>query len=167
MKLAILLVLGLFVPTISADESSHEEKILQLMETLQVKKQVQSVTKEMHGIFVNQIKSMEMPPEYEPQFLEYQKNIFDLVEEYIGWETQRGLYLEIYRKTLNEEDVDNLLSFFDTPTGRKFLQGQESMSLIIKMHTQDHMQELRQRLMGLSIQFSESLKTTDSTEQTN
>ena len=162
MKLAILLVLGLFVPSISADESSHKAKIEELLSTLQIEEQVKQVTVDLHARFVDQIKSMNMPAEMEPVFIEYQDDIFKLVEKHLGWDAQKDLYVDVYSRVMTEADIEQTLAFFNSETGDKFLRGQQTMGNIMQAYSKDHMGLVLEDLKKLSIEFNEKLKQVNS-----
>ncbi len=51
-------------------------------------------------------------------FLEKYKNI---VKEEFSWEKMMPDYIRIYRETFTEEELQNLIAFYESPTGQMFI----------------------------------------------
>lgn len=59
----------------------------------------------------------------------------EVMREELSWARMRSLYVEVYRDTFTQEEVDGLLAFYRTPTGAAFVEKmpvvmQKSMSVM-------------------------------------
>jgi hypothetical protein len=59
------------------------------------------------------------------------------MREELSWEKLEPMYLEIYRKSFNQEEVDGILAFYKTPAGAAMIKKmplvlQESMVAVQK-----------------------------------
>ena len=59
-----------------------------------------------------------LTPEQEMVKLEMQGKMAAMLREELSWESLEPMYIEIYRKTLTQREVDGMLSFYTSPAGR-------------------------------------------------
>lgn len=62
-----------------------------------------------------------MTPEVR-QFVEtFQKRMVADLKEEISWERMKAIYLSVYSETFTQEEVDGLIAFYESPTGKAFV----------------------------------------------
>jgi uncharacterized protein len=68
--------------------------------------------------------------------------IIAMMREEMGWEKMKPQYMQLYRDTFNQDEVNGLIDFYKSPTGQAYA---------------NKMPELTQRSMALSQQMTQSL----------
>lgn len=56
------------------------------------------------------------------------------------------LYVELFGRVYNDEDVRNLIAFYESPTGRKFIEKQQQLMQESFAAMQQRMQPIMQRI---------------------
>ena len=82
---------------------------------------------------------------------ETQSGMMDLMKEQLGWDTLQPIMLEVYRKSLTQEDVDGMLKFYQSRAGQ---------ALIAKMPAimQKSMSSMQERMMPMTKKIQEEVQ---------
>jgi hypothetical protein len=120
---AFLALLSVAAPAAYADEASKAQKV---EEFFQVARLEQMFSQSM-SLATNQMKSsvvrgilggLDVPPERQKLFEEMQSEVEKVLMSAMSWEQLRPEYLKLYSDAFTEEQLDDLLVFYESPTGR-------------------------------------------------
>ena len=124
-RLAVILVASLLLPVSAhADDASKRAKLEQLFNEMHmdrtlkqtmdaIEKSVVPMTQQMFG--------QDVPEPMKKEVADFQKQLFDLIEDQMGWKGMEPAYIEIYARNFTEEQIDDLVAFYKTPTGQALI----------------------------------------------
>ncbi len=93
--------------------------------------------------------SPEQQKEYEKLLPGFSKRLQVIVKEEMSWQKMKAAYLTIYRQNFSQEEVDSLIAFYQSPTGKMFLKK-------MPMVTQDSMRATVELMEPISARIKES-----------
>ena len=128
--IAVLIVLTLvFSFGVSATENSfHDsvEKLLLLMKQDQILNQTFEQIKPM---VLQQFQQMNISKIQSLIIDKYMSKIFDVMKDEMSWDKKKEDYIQIYMSVYTEEEVQELITFYQSPIGQKMI---EKMPMLIQ-----------------------------------
>ena len=126
-RLSILFVLGFLIsPAWSADAPPSEASIRQLMDVMQAQKLVDGMTGQLNGMI---LKSAEQANEGRPLDAEEKKiveqgvvRLAELIKQQLAWSQMEPMMIDVYRKSFSQKEVDDLITFYKSPSGQAVIQ---------------------------------------------
>ncbi len=86
-----------------------------------------------------------------PQITQYKEIMTEFFNKYINWDTIGEDVKEIYKNSFTESEIEDLIAFFSTETGQKFVMTNPEIQQKIAELTQGivmkHQAELQQKIM--------------------
>jgi hypothetical protein len=81
-------------------------------------------------------------------FASFQKKFNAILEDELSWSRLKGMQMQIYRETFSQEEINDLIAFYESPTGQTFVKKmpavmQKSMQLM-QQRMGPMMQRIRQ-----------------------
>jgi len=107
--LVLLLVSAGCIWTAMADELSHMRKAERLLSLINMPELVNETC--MNVINVQALN--------DPNFRRYEDIYRTFLQEYVTWNRLKPQFVELYTQEFTEEDLDVMIAFYETPTGRK------------------------------------------------
>jgi hypothetical protein len=99
-----------------------EASIKQLLEIAQSRKLVDSVMAQMDNLMQQSIaqatQGQKIPPKVEKQIDRERAEMTVMMKELLDWSKLEPLYVRVYQKTFNQQEVDGMLAFYKTPAGQ-------------------------------------------------
>ena len=145
----ILIILALCCPVAyAADVPASEASIKQLLEVVQAHKLVDNMMGQMDTAMKNVMQQVTQGEPVSPQtqklYDKAQADVVAMMKEMLSWDKLEPVYLRVYQKSLNQQEVDGMVAFYKTPAGQ---------ALITKMPVimQNTMTEMSQ-MMGPMVQ---------------
>jgi len=125
---AVLLCLPLAA---RADDASHRAKAKEVIEILHMErmvsnlmdnamKQTSSVTAQRYG--------GQMPPDVQTSLADFQKKLAGVMEPQVGWTGVEPEFIRLYTEAFTEEQLDEMLTFYKSPTGKLMLEKQPQIN---------------------------------------
>ncbi len=132
--------------TSNADAQASEASIRELMEVTHARKMLDDMTVNVQGMLRKQIQQT-MPEsglnEKQRQILDdMQTQIVKVFTDEMKWDNLEPMFVEIYRKSFTQGDIDDLIAFYKSKTGQKML---ARMPLVM----QNSMQFMQTRMQSL------------------
>jgi len=139
LTLALLLS---FASTALADEASHRKAVESLMSAMKMESSIKT------GI--NQM--LELQLQASPQLAPFKDTVREFFEKYLSWAALQPHYVKLYMETFSETEIRDMVTFFNTPTGKKAaaklpelgVKGAELGAKVMKEHMGDLMRLLRE-----------------------
>jgi hypothetical protein len=65
---------------------------------------------------------MNISQEQSPVVEKYLNKMFDVVKEEMSWDKMKGDFIRIYMSVYTEEEIQGLISFYESPLGKKMIE---------------------------------------------
>ena len=72
----------------------------------------------------------------------------ELLREELSWERVKPMYIQLYRNTYEQEEVDSLIQFYQSPVGQTFISKMPVLTQKTVSMTQAQLQSLLPRIMA-------------------
>lgn len=151
----IVACLGLTAPTFAqsahttttqAESKPSEASVRHLLDIMQVRQIVQTMSAQMDTMFDNmvnkQLEGQNVTPEQQKQIDARRNAARDMVKDLLSWDSMESLYLKVYGETFSQQEIDGMTAFYTSPTGQ---------AVIAKMPlaTRNSMSEMQQRVRDM------------------
>jgi uncharacterized protein len=114
----VLLIAPCFL---SGQQLTKDTKIERLLDLTNASRVIDQVFTQMKSMNASQIPPGSTP-EQKAKAQEVHGKIMDLVKSRIGWDKLRPHYLKMYSETFSEEEIDGLLTFYESPAGKAMIE---------------------------------------------
>ena len=118
---ALLLPLAFHVPAAFALEDTRKELTEKLIELTRIRQNTEQVLDKIRQAQIAQLNGLNLPPEKEEKAKELQQKIFELLYEELNWENLKPEYVALYAATFSEEELRDMVDFYDSPSGRSLV----------------------------------------------
>lgn len=162
-RLRLLAVLGLLICLVAparADEASKRAKIHEMFAMLHMERNVQQM---LDGV-MKQVSAMSQqmgtgkaPPEIQAKLDDFQKRVMDLVTAQVSWEKLEPQYTELYAQTYTEQEVDDILTFYRSPSGEAMIAKTPELLQKSMAMGQERMQAVMPQLMQMVQDFAKEV----------
>ena len=150
--LLLLAVLTFSVSTPAAPPS--DQSINQLLQLTKVDQHMDSVFIQMEGAMkasLQQVTKGKPLSAAEQAVLDRQQaKMTGLMKEELSWEKMKDLYVQAYRETFSQEEIDGLIAFYQTPVGQSFVSKQPELTKRTMTIMQQRMAPMMQRIQKMS-----------------
>jgi len=146
-KITIIVILFsiVLVQNLFADESSHQKLAEELLLIMNVDKQ----TKEMF----NQIKEMQRATLKDmgdsEETISFTEKMMDLMAEEMSWEKLKDDYINVYTEVFAKEELRELINFYKSPIGQKYVEKTPEVTRKIMLLSQKHSSELMPKIQKM------------------
>jgi len=145
MKYAALLTL-IFVPLACADEATKVAKVEELFQVMNVAEQQKQMMAQMSKMVISQIKDalagQGTSAEAIAKAQDKQKRVFALIEQKTSWDNMKPIFLKAYTEVFTEPEIDGMLAFYKTPSGKAMIEKQPALNGKIMTNVQGQMADL-------------------------
>jgi len=104
-----------------ADEASHKRAALELLEVANTQKMLDQMMTSITSMMEEQCKTMKLPPDGKEAAAAFQREIMVWFSDFFVWEQMRDLYVDIYVDVFTEDELKELIRFYQSPLGQKVL----------------------------------------------
>jgi uncharacterized protein len=160
-SILILLAVSTFCLSTSAAPPS-DKSINQLLQLTKIDKQVDAIAGQMEGMMRAGIqKSTQgktLNAEEQAVLTRQQARMAAVMKEELNWEKMKVQYAQVYRDMFSQEEIDALIAFYQTPTGRSFVNKQPELMKRTMAVMQQHLTPVMQRIQKMSEETSAALK---------
>ena len=150
--LLLLAVLTFSVSTPAAPPS--DQSINQLLQLTKVDRQMDSVFTQMESAMKASVqqatKGKPLSAEEQAVLDRQQARMAGIVKEELSWEKMKDLYVQVYRETFSQEEIDGLIAFYQTPVGQSFVSKQPELTKRTMAILQQRMAPMMQRIQKMS-----------------
>lgn len=156
-KVVLAVLVLMFSPSLLADEASRDKKLNELVNVMDMDSMVDSIYSQMEAMMKNMATQMGVKPEEQAIFDEYYNQMTQIIKDDMSWAKMEPLVVDIYRRNFTEKELDDMLAFYKTDTGKSLLAKmpvvmQESMQI-----SQVLMQQSVPKIQAKAQQLGEAL----------
>lgn len=120
-RITIAVLLGSWAALAAALPPS-DQAIRQLLTLTEMPVQVKSVTDQVSAMLlkgaVQSLRDQATTPAQRAVVERFQQQTTDILAQEFGWQKIEPLYIQLYRDTLTQEEVDGMIAFYRTPAGQ-------------------------------------------------
>lgn len=150
----VVACLGLTAPTFGqsnhpagqAESRPSEASVRHLLDIMQVRQIVQTMSAQMDTMFDNmlskQLEGQNITPEQQKQIDARRNAARDMVKGLLSWDSMESLYLKVYGDTFSQQEIDGMTAFYSSPAGQAVI---AKMPLAVK----NSMAEMQQRVRDM------------------
>ncbi|HJU07800.1 MAG TPA: DUF2059 domain-containing protein [Rhodanobacteraceae bacterium] len=130
MRLHALAVIGLCfafaaLPAYAAENAANEASIQELLQVTQAHKLVDTTMAQMDGMLrksVQQAMAGHPVDAGEQKILDAEiSKLNDLLMQQMSWDKMEPMYINLYRETFTQKEIDDMLAFYRTPSGQSMI----------------------------------------------
>lgn len=159
MRLTIFLIAILAASTSAvASDASHEAAALRLLEVSRASQMMDQVYDSLTPQFVAMAEQMGIEGSQREIFDRHMTRVFEVMREEMSWEKMEPHLVSAYTEVYTEKELMELVDFYESPVGQKFLEKMpELMDETIKM-TQSMMGEFYGRIEELQAELQADIE---------
>ena len=118
--ISVLLLLGLSRP-LWAHSTEKDQLSAELLDLLQVQKQVEQVTAEIKRNSMAAIQQMNLDARFKPIADQYQADVIKLLSAALDWDSQKQVYMDAYSAALDDKTLDDVVHFLRSQSGQRLI----------------------------------------------
>lgn len=162
-SIALLFLFNLAAfPALAEDAPASEPSIKRLIEITNSKKMLDGVMSQIDAVMKSStqqaLAGQKMTAEQEAVLFEMQKELTTLLKNEMTWETLEPMFLEIYKKSFTQKEIDGMLSFYQSPAGQAVIKKMPFVMQTTMQMMQSRMAVLMPKLEKISAESVEKLK---------
>jgi hypothetical protein len=158
--LLLLAVLTFSLSTQAAPPA--DQSINQLLQLTKVDRQMDSVLAQMEGAMKASLqqatKGKPLSANEQAILDRQQAKMTGIIKEELSWNKMKDLYVQVYRETFSQEEIDGLIAFYRTPVGQSFVSRQPELMKRTMTIMQQRMTPMMQRIQKMSEETALELK---------
>ena len=126
---SIILLLLLFSQLSFADQISHRKAVEELFVLMKTSKMMDSVKIQTKKMLFKQFSQQTVPEAKKPIFNKYMSKMVEIITETMNWDKIKSDMTDLYISNFSENEIHDMLTFYRSPTGKKFI---DKMPVIMK-----------------------------------
>lgn len=131
----------------AADAPPTEASIKQLLEATHAQKLVDSMISQMDALMKNAMaqatQGQQLSPKLQKEVTQIETDMMAEMKGILDWNKLVPMYVRVYQKSFNQQEIDGLLAFYKTPTGQALL---NKMPLVLQ-NTMTEVQQMMQPMI--------------------
>ena len=131
----------------AADTPPSDASIKQLLEVSHVRTLVDAMIGQMDGIMKNAMaqatQGQQPTPDVQKEIDQVESEVKAQMKNVLDWSKLEPMYIRIYQKSFNQQEIDGMIAFYKTPTGQAVL---NKMPLVLQ-NTMTEVQQMLQPMM--------------------
>src|ERR1039458_4614950 len=131
-----------------------DQSINQLLQLTKVDQHMDSVFTQMEGAMKTSLqqatKGKPLSADEQAILERKQAKMAGIMKEELSWEKMKDLYVQAYRETFSQEEIDGLIAFYRTPVGQSFVSKQPELMKRTMTILQQRMAPMVQRIQKMS-----------------
>ena len=158
MRLLTVILVLLLSSNLYASEAGKKEKLTDLVYIRDMDSMMDGMYSQMESMMQGLSKQMNIKPSEQPIFDKYYQEMTLVMREEMSWSTMQPLVLDIYDRNFTEQEIDDMLAFYRTPTGQSLLKKMPNIMQESMVMSQQLMKGTLPKIQALSMQLAEELK---------
>jgi uncharacterized protein len=160
--LSVLLVAIALAFSTSVQAAPTDESINQLLDLTKAGKLLDSVWSQMDGMMKANIQQLTKgkPLSADEQAImdKQQAKTMAIMKNELSWEKLKPGFVQVYRETFSQEEIDGLIAFYKSPVGQAFVDKQPALMKNTMALMQQRMGPLIQQIQKMSEETAKELQ---------
>lgn len=158
-RILVALFAALLLATqVHADDASHRQACEDLMKLFNIDKMLVPVFKQVAKMQEDRIAKMQIPDDMKDVSKKYLDRINELVMKNMSWKELKDDVVRIYMEVFTETEIRELLGFYESPIGKKFVQKSPELALKVVNMSQARTMKILPEIEKLTKEMEEELK---------
>jgi uncharacterized protein len=166
----VLLAALAAAPAWAADAPPTDESIKKLFEAAHTSAMIDTAVAQMQtslkGTAARKYGGQQLNAEQQQIIADSQDRIFGVIREALNWKDLEPSMLATYRDTFTQKEVDGMLKFYTSPTGKAVLDKMPQTMSTMMQHMTARMQDLAPKLEQIQRETAEKVKAAATAPQT-
>jgi hypothetical protein len=116
-----VLAMGLVTPGALADTESHRQAAITLLEVTRTQKMLNQMLGSVEQMMDSQLGTLELSEEGTEAMTATRAELTGWIQEFFEWERMKQIYVDIYVEVFSEEEIDEIVAFYQSPLGQKMI----------------------------------------------
>lgn len=131
----------------AADAPPSETSIKQLLEASRAHQLLDSMMGQMDGMMKNAMaqatQGQKVDPATQKEIDQFEADMMVEIKTVLDWNKLETIYIRIYQKSFNQQEIDGLLAFYKTPAGQALI----NKMPVVFQNTMAELQQMMQPMM--------------------
>jgi hypothetical protein len=160
MKMKVMLLVGLFALVSTFAESTPETQTAaaKLMGLLEMEKNFDSSMQQAVKMQEGMIDQMDLSESEKTEARQAMAGSMKVTLEKFSWSKMEGMFVEIYAEVFTVEELEGIISFYESPAGQKFITKQPELMAKTMEKMQIVMAELMPAIQQEAMKVHEEIK---------
>jgi hypothetical protein len=159
---AVLLVAALAFTTSIQAAPSSDESINQFLELSKAGKLLDSVWAQMDGLMKSSMQQVTKgkPLSADEQAImdRQQTKMMTIMKEELSWDKLKDGFIQVYRDTFTQEEMDGIIAFYKSPAGQAFVDKQPALMKNTMALMQQRMGPMMQKIQQMTEETAKEIK---------
>ncbi len=144
-----------------ADEASHAAAARELLEVTRAADIIDQAYGSMESQFDTMADQLGITEDQRPIFDRHMERVFQVMREEMNWEKMEPYMVSAYAQVYTEQELRELIEFYESPLGQKFLAKMPELMNVTMTTTQEMMGGFYERLGELQAEFEAELAASE------
>lgn len=163
LKYLVLLLAFLAAPVFAAGSQPSPDSIKKLLVVTDSRKLVDTMISQMDEMMKNAmqqaLQGQSVTPQQQKVIDDMQSKSMTVIKEELNWESLEPLYVQIYSESFTQDEIDGMLTFYETPAGQALIKKMPTVMQKSTMEMRKRMGTLMQKLQKIQQDALGELKT--------
>lgn len=148
-----------------ADETSHEAAARELLEVSRAAEMIDTMYDSMEPQFAAVAEQMGIDESLRPVFDRHMVRVMEVLREELNWQKMEPYMISAYMQVYSEEELLELVEFYNSPIGRKFMDKMPELMEVTMTMTQQMMGGFYGRLEELYAELEADIEASQQQQQ--
>lgn len=156
-KFIFILFISLFTTYTLANEVTKMAKIEILLKKTNSESLLNGIYLQVNKVLNTVGKAMKVKPSEKVVIQKFEKRLQKLLEKKASWNQLKKPLKEIYSKNFTEKEIVDIISFYETPTGKKLVKISPKITIQTMQANQRILQDMLPEMQKIATQFKKEL----------
>ena len=157
-KLSFFIVFVLISASATAQEQSHLDAARELLEVTNADQAIQQSHDQIYSQLAGMADQMGISEDQRPTFDKYLEKMVAVMKEEMNWEKMESHILKAYVDVYSEEELRELIEFYASPIGQKFVDKMPDLIQATMQLSQEMMQDYFPKMLEIQKELQAELK---------
>ena len=158
----LVIMILIFSFGLSANAACSRDSVEKLLLLTKVDQLMNQMYDQIKPMVLQQFRQMNLTKDQSQIIDKYMGKMFDVMKSEMSWDKIKDDFIQIYESVYSEEEIQDLIKFYQTPTGQKLIEKtpiviQQSMAINQK-YVMNIMPQIQEIAMELTEEISHSSK---------
>lgn len=161
--LAALILLSVSISS-NAQSDSKQAKLNELVNVMNMDSMVETMYVQMEAMMKNMSTQLGVQTSEQAIFDKYYQRMSEVMKEDMSWEKMEPGIVDIYTRNFSEEEIDDMLTFYKSETGKSLLQKMPSVMQESMQMSQSLMQTTVPKMQQIAQELRQALEESRKTQ---
>jgi len=155
-----LFIFLISLPVLS-DSDSHKAATEEMLLALNIDATMANMAENIKDTQARKLRTLGLPANAQPIIDEYLNKTMEVLLSAYKWENIKAQYIDAYVSVYTENEINDLLAFFKSKSGKKYIEKTPEMDALILKITDSRIQYMKPQIQTLNEEFKAKLSAVD------